>query len=284
MARNLLGAGFALTVFNRTAERCQTLVDAGAKRAISPAALAAESDVVVTAVADGDAVAELIAGADGVLDGASRGTLLVEMSTIGPVRAREVASWLQGGGAAMVDAPVSGSVALAESAMLTTVAGGAPRDFERALPVLRAMTKAQFHVGPVGAGAAMKLALNLIIASTTHSVSEALVIAEESGIDREKAYEVIEQSAVGSPFVRYKRAAFTDPDGEPVAFSLDLMRKDLGLALELGHGAEVPMLSASAAYEAITLAVGLEGGGGDLVRLADALRQISQDKARKETQ
>jgi 3-hydroxyisobutyrate dehydrogenase len=279
MARNLLGAGFELSVFNRTSEKCEPLVDAGAQAAPSPAALAAESDVVITSLADGDAVADVVGGPEGVAEGISPEAMLIEMSTIGPVRARELASRLQDIGAGMVDAPVSGSVALAASATLTAVAGGATQDFERALPVLRAITKAQFHVGPVGAGAAMKLALNLIIASTTHSVSEALVIAEGSDIDRESAYEVIEQSAVASPFVRYKRAAFLDPDGEPVAFSLDLMRKDLDLALELGHSAGVPMLSASAASEAIGLAIGLEGGDRDLVGLADALRLVSRGKA-----
>jgi 3-hydroxyisobutyrate dehydrogenase-like beta-hydroxyacid dehydrogenase len=274
MARNVLDAGFPLTVFNRTPERCEPLVEAGATLAATPAELARASDVVITMVADGDAVRTLLDGPDGLLAGAEPGLVLAEMSTIGPLAAREVADRCAEHGVAMIDAPVSGSIAVATAGQLTILVGGEEAALERARPVLDAMSKAVLHLGPSGAGAAIKLAINLIIGATVQSVSEALVVAEASGIEREAAYDAIASSVVGSTFVDYKRDAWIDPDGTPTAFTLDLMLKDLGLALELGEATGVPLLATSAAVNGTTLAIGLEGGDGDQVRIADALRRV----------
>jgi 3-hydroxyisobutyrate dehydrogenase-like beta-hydroxyacid dehydrogenase len=282
MARNVLDAGFPLTVFNRTPERCDPLVDAGATLASTPAELARASDVVITMVADGDAVRALLDGPDGLLAGAGPDLVLSEMSTIGPLVARELAARCAEHGVAMIDAPVSGSVAVASAGQLTILAGGEEAALERARPVLDAMSKAVLHLGPSGAGAAIKLSINLIIGATVQSVSEALVVAEASGIEREAAYDAIASSVVGSTFVDYKRDAWLDPDGTPTAFTLDLMLKDLGLALELGTATGVPLLATSAAVNGTTLAIGLEGGDGDQVRIADALRQIRDKQASPE--
>jgi 3-hydroxyisobutyrate dehydrogenase-like beta-hydroxyacid dehydrogenase len=157
--------------------------------------------------------------------------------------------------------------------------GGEAAAFERGRPVLAAMSKAQFHLGPSGAGAAMKLGLNVMIASAAHATSEALVLAEGAGIAREDAYEVIASSALASPFVDYKRAAFLDPDATPTAFALDLMAKDLALALGLGERGGVPLLAAAAASQAVAIAAGLEGGEQDLVRIADALRRVARTES-----
>lgn len=277
MARNVLAAGFPLTVFNRTPERCEPLAAAGAAVATTPRELAAASDVVVTMVADAAAVRALLEGPDGILTGAAPGLVLAEMSTIGPLAARELAALCAEHGVEMLDAPVSGSTAVAETAGLAVMVGGEAAAFERARPVLAAISKAQFHLGPSGAGAAVKVGLNVIIAATTVAVSEALVLAEEAGVEREAAYEVIGSSAVASPFVEYKRAAFLDPDGTPTAFALELMAKDLGLARALGERDGVPLLGAAASAEAMALAAGLGGPGEDLVRVADALRRVAAD-------
>ena len=274
MARNVLAAGLPLTVFNRSREKAEALGAEGATVAATPAELGA-ADVVVTMVADADAVRALLEGDDGILAGASPGLVLVEMSTIGPLAARELAALCAEREVEMIDAPVSGSTAVAESAGLAVMVGGEEAAFERARPVLATMSKAQFHLGPSGAGAAMKLGLNLIIAATTVSVSEALVLAERAGIEREAAYEVIGSSAVASPFVEYKRAAFLDPDGTPTAFALELMAKDLRLARALGERDGVPLPGAAGSAEAIGLAAESEGGGEDLVRVADALRRAA---------
>jgi len=279
MAGNVLDAGFPLTVFNRTPDRCDPLVEAGATLAATPAELAGASDVVITMVADGDAVRALLDGPDGLLAGAGPDLVLSEMSTIGPLAAREIAAHCAEHGVAMIDAPVSGSIAVATAGQLTILAGGEEAALERARPVLDAMSKAVLHLGPSGAGAAIKLSINLIIAATVQSVSEALVVAEASGIEREAAYDAIASSVVGSTYLDYKRDAWLDPDGTPTAFTLDLMLKDLGLALDLGAATGVPLLATSAAVNGTTLAIGLEGGDGDQVRIADALRQVRDGKA-----
>lgn len=280
MARNLLRAGFPLSVYNRTVERCEPLRAEGARVASSPRELGVSSDVVVTMLPDGDVVRTVLLGDQGVVDAGSTGTV-VDMSTIGPKAAVALAHEVTMSGWAWVDAPVSGSAALAESAALTAMVGAEPADFERVEPVLEAMTGARYRLGGPGSGAAMKLALNLLIASTTQAISEALVLAERFGIGREDAYEVIANSAVSSPFVAYKRAAFMDPDAEPVAFSLRLMQKDLDLALRLGREHHIPLFAGAAAQEGMTAAAGLCGADGDLVRMADALRMIAAQPKRE---
>jgi 3-hydroxyisobutyrate dehydrogenase-like beta-hydroxyacid dehydrogenase len=275
MAGNVLRGGHELTVFNRTLSRCDPLQGDGATVAASAAEAVRDAEVLVTMLADPAAVEEQILGDEAVLSDAPEGLVWLEMSTIGPTAARRFASRAADEGVAMLDAPVSGSVTVAEAAGLVAMVGGDEAALERARPVLEAMTKAHFHLGASGAGAAMKLGVNVMIASQTVAISEALVLAEAAGIERADAYGVIAAGALASPFVDYKKAAFLDPDGTPAGFALELMRKDLKLALEQGDAAGVPLLGASAASEAVTVAAGLEGGDEDLVRVADALRRIS---------
>jgi 3-hydroxyisobutyrate dehydrogenase-like beta-hydroxyacid dehydrogenase len=175
-------------------------------------------------------------------------------------------------GVTVLDAPVSGSVPSAEAATLTTVVGGDRDAFERVRPVLAAMTSGQLWLGPSGAGAAMKLALNGIIAATTQAVSEALVLAERSGIAREAAYDAIAASAVGSRFVDYKRDAFLSPGGEPVAFTLELMQKDLALHLALARALRVHVPGVAAADQMLTVARSRQGDDADLAAVVEALR------------
>lgn len=276
MAGNVLRAGHELTVFNRTASRCDPLSGDGATVAGSAAEAVRGAEVLVTMVADGAAVAAQLEGDEGFMSDAPDGLVWLEMSTIGPTAARRFADRATEAGITMLDAPVSGSVTVAEAAGLVAMVGGPADALERARPVLKAMTKAHFHLGDSGAGAAMKLAVNVMIASQTVAISEALTLAEAAGIERADAYEVIAAGALASPFVEYKKAAFLDPDGTPPAFALDLMRKDLKLALEQGEAAGLPLLGAGAAAEAVTVAAGLEGGDEDLVRVADALRRIAR--------
>lgn len=275
MAGNILRAGHEVTVYNRTLSRCDPLRDDGATVAASAAEATRDAEVLVTMLADPAAVEEQILADEHVLADAPEGLVWLEMSTVGPSAARRFASRAADDGARMLDAPVSGSVTVAEAAGLVSMVGGDEAALERARPVLEAMTKAHFHLGESGAGAAMKLAVNTMIAATTVAISEALVLAEAAGIERADAYEVIAAGAIGSPFVEYKRTAFLDPDGTPPAFALDLMRKDLRLALEQADAAGLPLLGAGASADVMTLAAGLEGGDEDLVRVADALRRIA---------
>ena len=272
MARNVARAGHELTVFNRTASRCDPLRDVGAAVAASAAEAVRDAEVLVTMLSDPPAVEELL---EGMLADASVGLVWLEMSTIGPTAARRFAARAADAGVEMLDAPVSGSTAAAEATTLASMVGGSAAALERARPVLEAMTEAHFHLGPAGAGAAMKLAVNVMLAAQTVAIAEALVMAEVAGIGRADAYDVIAAGALASPFVDYKRDAFLDSDGTPPAFALDLMRKDLKLALEQGEAAGAPLFGASASAEAMTVAAGLEGGDADLVKVADALRRIA---------
>ena len=177
------------------------------------------------------------------------GSIVLEMSTIGPAAVKRLGEDAQRHDVQLLDAPVSGSVATAEAAQLFAMVGGAQEAYARASPVLDAMTKGHVLLGPSGSGAAMKLAVNAMIAVTNESVAETVALAERFGIDPEQAYDVLAGGALASPFVLYKRGAFLHPESEPVAFTTSLMRKDLALADELASrlGVRIPAATAAAA-------------------------------------
>jgi 3-hydroxyisobutyrate dehydrogenase-like beta-hydroxyacid dehydrogenase len=245
MARNVQAAGLPLVVWNRTAGRTEPLAADGAEVAREPAELAG-ADVVVTMLADADAVREVVVGS-GLADRLRPGSIVVDMSTIGPAAAQELATTIAAHGAAFLDAPVSGSVSVAESGQLFAMVGGDAEAYERAAPVLDAMTKGHLLLGPAGAGAAMKLAVNAMIAVTNEAIAETLTVASFWGIETERAYDVLASGALASPFVLYKRNAFLHPETEPVAFTASLMRKDVGLARRLADelGVRTPALAAA---------------------------------------
>jgi 3-hydroxyisobutyrate dehydrogenase-like beta-hydroxyacid dehydrogenase len=169
------------------------------------------------------------------------------MSTIGPTAVAELAEEADRHGVHLLDAPVSGSVSVAENGQLFAMVGGNNRAYEHAIPVLDAMTKGHVLLGPSGAGAAMKLALNSMIAATNESIAETLALATRFGIDGEDAYDVLTGGVLSSPFVQYKRGAFLRPEREPVAFTTALMRKDLMLVADLASRLNVRMPVARAA-------------------------------------
>lgn len=271
MAGRLAGAGFQPMVWNRTASKAAPLVAAGARQATSPQELAAACDVVITMLADASAVQSLLAGSSGVLAACRAGGLVIEMSTIGPTAARALAQEAASYGVGFLDAPVSGSVALAEQGGLTVLAGGSAEAFEQARPVLEAMSRVQLHLGPSGSGAAMKLAVNIVIATTNQAIAEALTLAELCGIDRAAAYDTLSTSAVASPFVSYKREAFLDPGAGPVAFTTALMRKDLDLAKSVAGDLELPVTEAARSFLTETCAAGFSDA--DFASVAQALRR-----------
>jgi 3-hydroxyisobutyrate dehydrogenase-like beta-hydroxyacid dehydrogenase len=276
MARRLLDAGHSLTVWNRSASRGNELVAAGARRAGSPRELGESSEIVVTMVSDGDALREVLHGDDGLLAGLGTGSVLVDMSTIGPAAAREFASEVTERGAAWLDAPVSGSTALAERGALTILAGGDAALLERVRPVLESMGQTIFHLGGTGAGAAMKVALQGVLSVINEAIAEGLVLAERSGIGRETAYDVFAGGAVASPYVQYKRGAFLEPASTPVAFTVDLMRKDLRLTFDLADEAGLRLPAVGAADEVLARAAANELGAADFARVADVLRESSE--------
>jgi 3-hydroxyisobutyrate dehydrogenase-like beta-hydroxyacid dehydrogenase len=273
MARALRRAGLPLIVHNRTRERAERLAgELGARVAETPAEVAALADVTLTMLADDAALDTVYGGSEGLLEGVRPGTVLVDLSTVTPDTIRALEPLVRAVGAGLLDAPVSGSTATAESGQLTLMVGGDADTLEQARPVLAALAKTIFHLGPVGSGAAMKLAVNTVIFGLNGAVAEGIVLAEAAGIPRELAYDVIAASAAGAPFVGYKRAAFLDPEGTPVAFALDLAAKDLRLILALAGqlGLDLPQSAANLAL--IRSAADSRGGDRDFATIAEALR------------
>ena len=282
MARALAssGDGGDLVLHNRTPERARELAEElDARVAETPAAAAAEADVVISMLADGAAVASVWDGADGLLAGARDGAVLVDMSTVPPDTLLPYAGRARAAGAGLLDAPVSGSVALAESGTLTIMAGGDADALDRARPVLDRLSQKVFHMGPLGSGHAMKLAVNGVIFALNNAVSEALVLAERAGIAREAAYEVIASGAAGAPFVGYKRDAFLGPDTAPVGFSLELAGKDLELITAFADALGVPMPVATVSRKVIGQAAGAVGGDRDFSAVAVHLRDRARARA-----
>lgn len=274
MAERLANEGVAVIVYNRTPERARSLADRiRASVATSPADAAARADAVISMVADDAAVRALFEGPDGVTTGIRPGTVAVDMSTVLPETIRAIAPAVLAAGGGILDAPVSGSVASTLAGELTIMVGGAEEDLERVRPVLETLGRRVFHLGPLGTGAAMKLAVNTLIFGLNGAVAEGLVLAEKSGIDRAVAYDVLAASAAGAPYLGYKRAAFVDPEGTPVAFSLGLAVKDLRLIQNLAAASNVAMPQASRNLEVTLAAEASEGEDADFSMLANHLRK-----------
>ena len=278
MARRVLEGGFPLTVWNRSPEPLDALTSAGARAADTPRALAEGSEIVITMLADADALRAVLHGDDGILAGLGTGSIVIDTSTIGPTAAIEFAEAVSGRGAEWIDSPVSGSTPVAEKGELTLMMGGERAAIDRAEPVLETLSQKRFHLGSAGAGAAMKLAINSVVAVLNEAVAEALVLAEQAGIPPEAAYDVLAGGAVGAPLVAYKRDAFLRPDETPVAFTVELMRKDLRLAFELADRLGVDLATVRAADEVLRRASERGLAGGDFSIVAQVIRE--GDRAR----
>jgi len=279
MARALAAAGYEIVCWNRSPESATALAaELGGRTAAWPAEVAQTADVCISMLADGPAVEAVYEGADGLLAGARIGNVLVDSSTVPPATIRRFEIAARQAGAGLLDAPVSGSVSLAASGSLTIMVGGEAADLERARPVLEALASTVFHVGRLGSGAAMKLAVNAVIFGLNEAVSESLVLAEAAGIDRSVAYDVLAASAARSPFIDYKRAAFLEPESEPVAFSLDLAAKDLRLISALAAELDVPVPQAASNLAVITAAAANDRGQRDFSAVAEHLRGSAQAK------
>ena len=273
MAGTLGRAGFDVVMWNRTRSKAEAVAEhSGAACAGTIHEALAAADVVISSLADDRAVKQVYTGADGVGATIREGAVVLEMSTIAPQTVREIRPVVEGRGASLLDAPVSGSVAFAEQGQLTVMVGGDSTALDRARPVLEALSARILRVGDLGAGATMKLAVNALVHAINVAMSEALVLAEKAGVERRAAYDVFSASAGAAPYVLYKRAAFERPDETPVAFSLDLVAKDLDLILELADGVGARMDQAIANRSVVGTAVEAGLGPRDLSAIAVFLR------------
>jgi 3-hydroxyisobutyrate dehydrogenase-like beta-hydroxyacid dehydrogenase len=273
MVRRLRVADVDLLIYNRTRETAESVAArSGARTAASAREAVQDADVCLVSLADDAAVEATYAGPDGLVAGLRPGTVVCETSTVSPATVRGLAKAVSERGATLLDCPVSGSVPVVERGELTVMAGGDEAALDRVRPILEIIATRVFHLGEVGAGATMKLVVNSLVHALDVALSEAIVLAEKAGLDRERVYDVLEASAVGAPFVKYKRAAFLDPAGTPVAFSLDLVAKDLVLIMALASDVAARMDQAETNRLLVAEAVRAGIGQRDMSALAEYLR------------
>jgi 2-hydroxy-3-oxopropionate reductase len=239
MAKNLLKAGFALTVFDKFA-KFDDLVALGAKGGLSNKDVASQSDVIITMLPNSPHVKEAVLGKDGVLDGAKAGTILVDMSSIAPGAAQEICAAVKEKGIVMLDAPVSGGEPKAIEATLAIMVGGDPKAFETVKPVLEKMGASVVHVGEIGAGNVTKLANQIIVALNIAAVSEAFVLATKAGVNPEAVFNAIKGGLAGSTVMNAKVPMILDGNFKP-GFRIELHIKDLQNALDTAHALNVPV-------------------------------------------
>ena len=281
MGHALRDAGFDLVVWNRTPDAARALADRiGCTPVDRPRDVAAVADVCVSMLANGEAVDAVYDGPNGLIAGARPGAVLCDASTVPPSTLRAHEASARAAGVGLLDTPVSGSVGLAEAGKLTIMVGGEADDLERARPVLDALSATLFHLGPLGTGAAMKLAVNTLIFGLNQALAEGLTLATAAGIEPATAYDVLVASAAGAPLVAYKRAAFLEPETTPVAFSLDLAAKDLRLIAALADAVGVAMPGAETDLAVIEAAIAAEGGERDFSTVTSQLRAQAGTTAR----
>lgn len=240
MARNVLKAGFELTVWNRTASKMETLAAEGAETASNPAEVAARSDIVIICVSDTPDVEAVIKGKDGVQKGAKPGSLVIDCSTISPTVTRQLADMLAERQVAMLDAPVSGGSEGAAQGTLSIMIGGNPEHVERAMPVLQAMGKKITHVGANGAGQVVKLVNQILVVGHALAMSEALLFAQAGGVDLQKTLDAVSAGAAGSWMLSNRGPQIIRHDWRP-GFTVDLQQKDVRLVLDAADDMGVPL-------------------------------------------
>jgi 3-hydroxyisobutyrate dehydrogenase len=248
MALNLLKAGFSLTVWNRTASRTEAIVEAGAQAASDPAAVAAQSDIIVVCVSDTPDVEAVVLGENGILHGAKPGSLVIDCSTISPKATKEIAAKLAEKEVAMLDAPISGGSEGAAKGTLSIMVGGAAADFERARPVFEAMGKTITHVGQTGAGQTVKLVNQVLVVGNALAMCEALLLAQAGGVDLKTTLKAVEAGAAGSWMLSNRGPQIIERDWRP-GFTIDLQLKDLRLVRQAADELGVPLLGTDLIFD-----------------------------------
>lgn len=274
MAKRLLDAGHTLTGYNRTRAKAQWLVDLGMHWGDTPRAVAQAADVVFIMVAHTAALQAVADGPDGVLAGLRPQSVLVDMSTVSPSASRALAARVAAQGAHMLDAPVSGSVITLEQGKLSIMVGGEKTAFERVVPILRDIGPKVTHVGANGLAASMKIATNLSLAVQMLAFSEGVLLAEKSGIARQTAVEVLLNSVIASPMVQY-RGPFVLQQPDEAWFDVNMMQKDLLLALEMGRELDVPLPTTAVTNEMLTAARGMGLAAKDFAAVFEVLARMA---------
>jgi 3-hydroxyisobutyrate dehydrogenase-like beta-hydroxyacid dehydrogenase len=274
MVARLLDKGHTVTGYNRTRTKAQWLIDRGMKWADSPRAVAAAADFTFSMVTNSAAINSITEGPDGILAGLAPGKLLIDMSTVSPAVSRALAAKVREKGADMIDSPVSGSVITLQEGKLSVMVGGRRETFERAKPVLLDVGPKVTHVGDNGLALAMKIATNLSLAVQMLSFCEGVLLAEKSGISRETAVDVLTHSVIASPMVQY-RGPFVLKMPDEAWFDVNMMQKDMLLALEMGRALDVPLPTTAVTNEFLTASRGMGLAKQDFAVMFEALARMS---------
>lgn len=277
MAARYLAAGYTVYGEDRNRKGAQQLVDQGLHWCETPRELAEAADIVFTSLPNDDVLEQVTEAADGILAGLTAGKVWVDVSTVSPRVSRELAARARERGAAMLDAPVSGSVPQVQSGTLTIMVGGNPDAYRRVEPILRQLGTPT-RVGENGQGLALKLAINISLAVQMLAFAEGLFLAERDGVDREVAVDVMTQSPIGSPMLKARAPLVLDlPDD--AWFDIGLMHKDIRLALSMAAELDIDLASAEAADQALTRAEELGYEHRDLAALFTVLEQSTSGHA-----
>ena len=274
VTRRLLDAGHTVHVWNRTREKAEPLLEAGAHWADNPREVAERAEIVFTMVTNTAAVRAVFEGDDGILAGLTPGKIYVDMSTASPANSRALAEQVEAAGAQMLDSPVSGTSITVDQGKASLMVGGDTDAFERAKPILEAIGPKVFHMGGNGTAVGLKIAINLSLAVQMLAFSEGVLLAEKSGIDRERVVEAMLASVIASPMVAYRGPLVLGHPDE-VWFDCHMMQKDMNLALEMGRELEVPLPTTAVTNEFLTAANGMGIGEKDFAVIFDVLASMS---------
>jgi 3-hydroxyisobutyrate dehydrogenase-like beta-hydroxyacid dehydrogenase len=274
MVNRLLSEGHTVTGNNRTRSKAEWLIQKGMKWADSPRAVVMESDVIFSMVTDSAALGAIMNGPDGMLAAVTPGKMFVDISTVSPAFSREIANKIREKGGDMVDAPVSGSVITLQEGKLSVMVGGRKETFEKVKPLLLDIGPKVTYVGENGLALVMKIGTNLSLAVQMLAFCEGVLLAEKSGIARETAVDVLTHSVIASPMVQY-RGPFVLNQPEEAWFNVNMMQKDMLLALELGRQLDVPMPTTATTNEFLTAARGRGLAEKDFAVVFDVLAQMS---------
>ncbi len=274
MAKRLLDGGHNVTGYNRTKSKAQWLLDLGMQWAETPRAAAQAGDFVFSMVTNSEALRAVTEGPDGILAGLAPGKVYVDMSTVSPAAIRATARQVEARGAEMLDAPVSGSQITVEEGKLSFMVGGKRETFDKVLPILHAIGPKATHVGANGLAVSMKIATNLSLAVQMLAFSEGVLLAEKSGISRETAVEVLVNSVMASPMVKY-RGPFVLNMPDEAWFDVNMAQKDVMLALEMGVQLDVPLPTTAVANQMLTAARAMGLADKDFAILFEVLARMA---------
>jgi 3-hydroxyisobutyrate dehydrogenase-like beta-hydroxyacid dehydrogenase len=274
MVSRLLDKGHSVTGYNRTRAKAERLIKKGMKWADTPRAVCAGADVTFSMVTNEKALGVVMEGPDGILSAVAAGKFLIDMSTVSPGYSRAVAAKVREKGADMIDAPVSGSVITLQEGKLSVMVGGRRETFDRLKPILDDIGPKVTYVGDNGLALSMKIATNLSLAVQMMAFSEGVLLAEKSGIKREVAVDVLVNSAVASPMIKY-RGPFVLRMPEEAWFDVNMMQKDMMLALDMGRALDIPLPTTAVSNEFLTAARGMGFAKQDFAVVFEVLARMS---------